>query len=341
MAGVFLAAFSYVAALMGAGFASGQEVATFFVVFGKWGMVGILLSAALIGLFGGLVSEYAMQKKMNYGEIILEVAEGKIARLLNILTLVYSVAVISVMLACFGELGRILFGLPKFTGAVFLSVFCGFLLIKNNKTTLCFNGIAGVVIFILCAAVCLFLLGYREHQTFNNTAVGAGVSGGVYAGYNLINVGSVLANGRVFLKKRGDGILCGTVTAVMIFVLLTLMWGILGIYYGKIDLGEIPMLTLTMRESAGLSWIYALVIAVAVITTAFSGGMCAVELTETKNGKVKSVVAVMGIGLALSGAGFSGLINTLYRYCGYAGIIAVAFVGFSIFKKMSGGIKDR
>ena len=59
MPGIFLAAFSYVAALMGAGFASGQETLTFFAVFSEYGIIGIAAASLIIGIFGGMVSEYA------------------------------------------------------------------------------------------------------------------------------------------------------------------------------------------------------------------------------------------------------------------------------------------
>lgn len=343
MLGIFAAAFSYVAALMGAGFASGQEVVTFFVIFDKFGIIGIAVSSLLIGLFGGLVSEYAMRSDVNYTGIVSSLMHERAAKAINMLTLVYSIAVIAVMLACFGEIGTMLYGLPKLAGAAALALVCGFLLIKGSNTALKFNGVIGAMLFVATAAVCLYLLGYREHQTFGDVgkAANATASGGVYAGYNLISVGTVLANGRVFLKKKGDGIQCGAAAGVMIFLLLTMMWGIINIYYGKIDLGEVPMLTLTMRESNALAKGYALVIAAAVLTTALSSGMCATEYIEEKTGTVKAVILVMGIGLALSGAGFSKLIDTLYRYCGYVGMIAAFFVMVKTGNKVKGREKRR
>ncbi len=328
MKGIFISAFSYVAALMGAGFASGQEIVTFFVVFEKFGIVGIALSALLIGIFGGLVSEYAMLTSTGYNQIISELMSQRCAGAIKLLTFVYSIAVIAVMLACFGELTAMLYSIPKLAGAGALALLCTFLLIKGSDAALKCNGIIGALLFLVTASVCLYLLGYREHQTFSNAdkLIGATASGGIYAGYNLISVGAMLANGRVFLKKKGDGILCGAVSGMMIFTLLALMWGIMSIYYGKINLGELPMLTLTMRESSVLARIYALIITAAVLTTALSGGMSAVEYIEERTGNKRAVIFVMGTGLALSGAGFSGLIDTLYRYCGYLGVVAAFFV---------------
>lgn len=324
MYGIFAAAFSYVAALMGAGFASGQEVVTFFSVFGKYGVIGIAAASVVIAFFGGIVSEIALKKDIGYNEIISEIFSEKTARAVKMLIFVYSVIVMAVMEACFGEMCALFYGLPNFAGALLLGGVCMILLIKGASATLKFNGAVGAVLFIAAASVCLFLLGYREHQTFSglSMAINSTVSGSVYAGYNLITVGVVLANGRMFLKNKNEGILCGAAGGAMIFVLLILMWGIIGIYYGKTDLGEIPMLTLTLRESRYLAYGYSLIMAAAILTTAISSGMCAAEYMENKIGRVKGICLVVGVGIALSGAGFSTLIDRLYRYSGYVGIAA-------------------
>ncbi len=335
MTGIFMAAFSYVAALMGAGFASGQEVVTYFSVFGKYGWLGIIVASALIAIFGGIVSEYAFKRNIGYNEILSEIFFDKTARAIKLLICIYSVIVIAVMDACFGEICAMLCGLPKFAGALILSIACGVLLVCEKSATLKFNGVAGGLLFISAISVCLFLLGYREHQAFGdlNNALCSAVSGSVYAGYNLITVGVVLANGRLFLKNKNDGMVCGAISGVMIFILLMLMWGLIGIYYGKIDLGEIPMLTLTMRENIHLTRIYSLIMAAAVFTTAISSGMCAAEYMEKAVGKAKGACFVAGLGLALSGAGFSVLIDTLYRYSGYAGIAAAFAVMVKLIKQ--------
>jgi len=52
MKDIFKIAGAFVGVLVGAGFASGQELLVFFVYFGAWGVVGTLLSAALFTFLG-------------------------------------------------------------------------------------------------------------------------------------------------------------------------------------------------------------------------------------------------------------------------------------------------
>lgn len=234
------------------------------------------------------------------------------------------------MCACFGELMNMLFGINKLLGAVLLAGVTTLVLFTGSEGTAAVNAAIGVIMFIAAATVCLYLLGYREHQTF--APIGAAVSGINYAGYNLITSGTILASGRIFLKKRGDGFAAGAVSGIMIFILLTLMWGIISIYYGKINLGELPMMTLALRESRELALFYGLIIAAAVFTTAISNGLCASQYLEGYLPNKAGAIIVMLLSLILSCVGFSGLIDTVYRYCGAAGIILAFALIFRIKK---------
>lgn len=51
----FQVAATYVGAVMGAGFASGQEIQQFFANFGYWGILGIVLSACLFAALGWIM----------------------------------------------------------------------------------------------------------------------------------------------------------------------------------------------------------------------------------------------------------------------------------------------
>ena len=64
-------AFTYIGALVGAGFASGQESLQFFTVFGANGIIGAVFSGLLFGLFGLLVIKITSREKMsNYGQLL-------------------------------------------------------------------------------------------------------------------------------------------------------------------------------------------------------------------------------------------------------------------------------
>ena len=61
-------ALTYVGAIVGAGFASGQELTRFFVVFGGSGLLGIIIAGSIFAILGAVVIDLANRMESNdYG----------------------------------------------------------------------------------------------------------------------------------------------------------------------------------------------------------------------------------------------------------------------------------
>ena len=54
----------YVAAVIGAGFASGQEIISFFVKYGKYSIIGVLLSCVIFSVFAYAVLSVCVEKNI-------------------------------------------------------------------------------------------------------------------------------------------------------------------------------------------------------------------------------------------------------------------------------------
>ena len=102
-----------------------------------------------------------------------------------------------------------------------------------------------------------------------------------------------------------------------------LIYWILSIYHKYIILGEVPMLTLAMRENKAITYFYFIMLVLAVVTTAVSDG---VGINELMNVKPSFGVITSLIALAVSGAGFSNVINIAYRVCGYLGSAIIIYI---------------
>lgn len=229
------------------------------------------------------------------------------------------------MAACSGEMGYVLFGIKNVYGALFMCVLCGAVMMFKADDALTLNAVIGGIIVVSIITVTLYLLRYREHQAFSNSA-SVLLSGVSYSGYNLLSAGVILSQLAQRLKCRKDAYLTGFAAAFSIFVIMILMWGLLSIYYGKIQLGEIPMLTLALRENKYIAAMYSAVLFLAVFSTALSNGIGAVNILSGKTGRKKAVILISGIGFCFSGAGFSTLINGVYRACGYVGAVFLAYI---------------
>ena len=333
MKNIFKIAFAYVAALVGAGFASGQEIISFFVKYGKISAVGVILSAILFGIFAVVVLCGCIElKTVCYAEYLESIMPKPFVRYTEIITFLYGISVFCVMASCFGEMGYVLWGIENFKGVIFLCIMCTVLMILGTDRVMDFNAMLGSIIIIGIVSCSIYVLAYREHQTFSNISRMA-LSSISYSGYNLITAGSVLAPMSKNIKSRFEAWMVGIISAAAMFMMMILIWAIMGIYYNKINMGEIPMLTMVMRQNKPLTVIYSLMLWAALISTAISNGICCVNILCSSISRGMAIVVVTVMGLCLSGVGFSALINVAYRICGYAGIVVIVYLYFNFIKK--------
>lgn len=330
MGHIFLVAYSFVAAVIGAGFASGQEILSFFTVYGKWGIWGIMLSALIFGLFAFLILDQCrLRSVMDYNTLLMKTSKKSVCIFTLFVTLVFSVCSFAVMTSCFSEIAYLLFDTDKQISRIVFAVFCTALVFALPKKTLDINGILGIIIVAGIIASTLYILSHREHQTFS-PQISALVSGASYSGYNLIGAGVVLADMSSSIKTRRQAALTAFLSAAALFIMMSLIYYLLSIYYGHINLSELPMLTLAMRENKAITVIYSIMLALAVLTTAISNcvGVCDILKNHLPSRTASALVCITGI--IGAGAGFSRMINTAYRACGYVGIAVVIYLTINL-----------
>lgn len=326
MGNIFIAAGAYAATLIGAGFASGQEIVSFFVRYGKMSFFSLILAAALLGVFAAAVmGECAELGIKSYGGYLSRFMGKKLCKASEAMTLFFAVSVFCVMAACCGEMGNALFGIKNVYGALFMCVLCGAVMMFKTDSALNLNAAIGAVIVVSIITCTLYILRYREHQAFADGAKML-VSGVSYSGYNVLTAGVILAQLSARLRNRREAYLAAFAAAFSVFVIMALIWGLLSIYYGKIDLGEIPMLTMAMRENKTIAAMYSAVLFFAVFSTALSNGIGAVNIIGGRIGRKRAAAIIAFAGFCMSGAGFSSLIDAVYRTCGYVGAFFLVYV---------------
>ena len=326
MYNIFMVAFSYSAALVGAGFASGQEIISFFVRYGKMSFWGIALSALLFGVFAAVILCECVEKStVCYSRYLDNIMSKHMKRITELLTLIYGLCVFCVMASCCGEMGYALFGISASKGVILICAVCAIVFALGTDNAMDLNAVLGFIIVTGVITCCFYILTYREHQTFLSGAKPF-VSSLSYSGYNLLSAGAILSPLSRRLKTKSEAILAGFISSVSMFMMMFLMWWILCIYYGKINLGEIPMLTMAMRQNGVITVIYSILLFTAVLSTAISNGISCINILCTKMGRFTAGAIVIACGLCFGTASFSSLINTAYRLCGYAGIFIVGYI---------------
>lgn len=125
--------FVIIGTLIGAGFASGQEIYTFFFSYGIKGILGIIISSTIIGLT--IYKTFKIIEKnniRNYKEILdFFIKNEKIKELINSIINIFILVSFYVMIAGFGAYLEQEINLNNFIGSSILAILC-IILFKTN-----------------------------------------------------------------------------------------------------------------------------------------------------------------------------------------------------------------
>lgn len=316
--------YAYIAALIGAGFASGQEILCYFTVFGRKGLYGVVIAAIIFALFAYSVLRTAvLTNSSGFDEFSGRLPGRFTARLLKLLIAVFAFATYTVMLAAIGEILNMLFGIPQRSGALMAAVICGLLFSRGVTSVFRLNGVIGIILVAGITVCCIYILNYREFHVFAENADMIG-SACIYSGYNLLSSAPLLIVMSKSISSSSDAAAVSVISGGVILFLMLLIFGILSIYANRISLGEFPMLTLAFRQNRIFGIFYGIMLTAAIVTTLLSSGGSTVEVLSLKSGIFIMLLSVTAY--AFSGFGFSKLVNTAYRICGAIGFAAVIFI---------------
>ena len=149
--------FVIIGTLIGAGFASGQEIYTFFFSHGINGMIGIIVSGSIIGFT--IYKTFKILEKnniKNYKEFLnVFIKNDKIKEFANAIINIFILVSFYIMIAGFGAYLKQEINLNSILGSSILAILC-FILFKTN-----INGIVKIN-EILIPILIVLVLGIRD-----------------------------------------------------------------------------------------------------------------------------------------------------------------------------------
>ena len=322
---IFIAAYAYIAALIGAGFASGQEILCYFNRFGRYGFYGVIIAALMFSVFAYIIFYTCIKIKASTFDDFLTVFPGKhTSQIFRFLTGIFSFAIFAVMLSAFGEICSYTIGIPQKFGALIAAVVCSVILCRGPDGIITLNGFMGIILAIGIAYCCFYILRYREFHVFS---YGGEIAGNafIYSGYNLVTVLPVLAVTSRRLHSRIDAAASAIISGIVLFILMALIFCILAIYEGRVSLGEFPMLTMAYRQNKALGIFYGLLLGTSIVTTLLSSAESVSEAFALRKKQLRAA-AVAALAYLLSGVGFGTLVDTAYRASGIIGFVICGIV---------------
>ncbi len=329
----FLIGAVYIGAIIGAGFATGQELVRYFVRFGIWGLTAIPL-CGLIFAISGYKAVYFMHLKgcRDYREFLHLVMGKKLGTVAEVISFLFIIALYSSMLAASGALLHQLFNISRLWGSLFTCIFCS-LLVFGGVNSL------GLLNFILCPLlVCGSVLmglwlyfgsvdAFASYIRIDNNILGSSV---VYVAYNVISSVSLLCAVSKKVKSLKDAVTGG--------ILGGLTLGITGLclalplykYFSVAENAELPILSLIALSDKSfiLKPCYTLLLSAAILTTAAGNCYSAVEcLCPARSWeRFVWVIVVSSSALLLSLMGFQVIVGRLYYFFGCLGLLELAMI---------------
>jgi uncharacterized membrane protein YkvI len=321
---------AYIGAVIGAGFASGQEIMQFFILHGASGLKGVALATALFAYLGGYVMFLCTSlKSTGYKEILTLLLGSRVGKVIDILNLCMLLGGLSVMLsgsaAVFGEQ----FGLPARAGVLVVVTLTALVILGGLDGVLTANVFMVPLKFLAVSFISLAAL-HLGGGTVNLEPVvpAAGVAGHwavagfLYVSYNMVVPVAVLSSlGRTVPRKTGvaGGVLGGLLLggAVGLVTLAGLR------HFPEASAYQIPLLYLAGRLGHGFQQVLGLLIWLAILTTAIAQ---AHGFASRLSGGALQPYRIFGVGacllaLPLSGFSFATLVRLLYPLFGCVGLV--------------------
>ncbi len=324
---------AYLAAVIGAGFASGSETVYYFVRFGNLSFAGVVLTSAGFGFVAYFLLSLCSKYKVYTFEALMNLFCGrKTARFASGLMCLFMLILLGAMISAFVEMMYITFGSPRVLMAFAFCVLCFYMLCVPPEKIVNWGGIAGFIIVFMIVFCAFYMLKNRSVNVFFNFTSMI-TSSAVYTAYNAFAVCPVICDWARYVKCEKECKLAGLMSGFMSFCALSLIWIIISIFYGKINLGEMPMLTLAARQGSGFMHIYVFVVFASVLSSAVANayGIC-LKFKSNQNNNRTIPAIVISFGWLLSSLGFTTIVTGLYEYTGYAVLILTIYCVIKIKK---------
>ena len=325
----FQVAATYVGAVMGAGFASGQEIQQFFSRFGRWGLAGVVVSALLFSLLGWGMLELQERWRINsYPEFFNRLLGHRWGRwadgLVSVLLFVGMLAMISGSGALFYEY----FGFSRWLGIFLTGSLIALALWFRGEGVLWINSTLIPLKFILClgiATAAIFLATSQEVESIvvrqNPLVKNWAFSAVLYVSLNLTLAMVVFASlGRAVQKPgaRLGAALGGLALGVFAFVIGAALLK----FPDSVGL-EIPMIAVAGKLGDWPAFFYVVVLWLAMITAAIGNGFSLVSrVVDTGVLSYRNTtLLVLLLLIPLAGVKFSNIVQLVYPIFGYIGLV--------------------
>ena len=319
-----------IGALIGAGFASGQEIYSFFYSYGSIGIVGIIITCILISL--------AIYKSLkiictnnidNYNEFLkVFIKNEKVTKAINMVLNILLLVTFYIMIAGFGAYFEQEIGVNRLIGSAMLAILSAMVFFTSVKGVLKVSGyIVPILIIFIIIIGGINLLTINLNIEIPVIKKGWLLSSITYCSYNMILLIPVLISIRKQITKQKNikyiALLCGILMAtISMLIYMLLMKSDV-----EISTLEMPIVYIIRKFFSKYKTIYEFTILASIFTTAISIGIGFLQnISKNKKSYAQFVIFMCITSLIIANFGFSELVNLVYPIFGYIGITQLIYI---------------
>ena len=329
---IFQVAAVFIGTIVGAGLASGQEIAQFFTVYGVNSFIGIILCAFIYMVIGSFIIKISIEHNFtSYSELIQHISPGFVGKIINFLTGLFMISSSSVILAGSGALIHQYFGISHWVGIIVMIIISLPVILRNTKGLIEINSFIVPALITVVMLIFILYLIFSANITINHlNIINPGkknwlISSIIYGCFNLLCCTGVLVPLSSEIKNTKTlilGLAAGTIglTFLSLVINLLLMLNIPYIFHY-----EIPMLYISNRFGIIMQMTLLCVIWFEMFSTEVSNIFSIGRALENTLGLSykQCAVIVLIITIPISQIGFKNLI--LFLYPAFA-IISFVFI---------------
>lgn len=333
----------YFSAVVGAGYASGQEIMQFFSNFGTGSLLAVIPVTILFMFLGWVAIDlgHGMQTD-SHGPIIRATCGKWIGTVVDWVISFFMFGCFALMISGGGTTLSDYFGLNPVLGRILVALITALVVTFGFHSISFFNGIIGPIIIISILAVGIIALvtsggNISEADRILETAdvyrssPNIVISLFIYVAYCVTpNIATLAGIG----KQEKDGkvrMLAGIFGGLALGVCILLIDYVLLRNYGEIYQSSIPLVEMAIRISRPLGIFFAVILVLGILTSAVSflfGTITRFTEYGTKKSKIFTVIVTV-VSLLIGLVPFDRLVNTFYPLLGYVGIIVM--IGFVVY----------
>lgn len=233
------------AVVIGGGYATGRELAEFFLSNGPWGgLFAILFATVLFSIFCSLTFVAARRFQTYDYKSFFKQLLGPAWHLFELAYLVFVILILAVYGAAAGAIGNAVFGAPVWAGTMLLAVCIAAVVAFGNKAVeRLFRDVSYYLyaIYAVFIVLALWKFGSLIPQGFaaNPQTSGWALSGLTYFGYNIVGAVVILPVLRHLMSDR-DAVIGGTIAGPLTMLPALLFFIPMVAFYPEVQSATLP-----------------------------------------------------------------------------------------------------